>query len=150
MILRLIAVVLCVLGPLTCAAQGGSIDGEASYVSFSVPGSDGTYPMSINSSMTVTGYYYVAHITPTVVRGFVRDADGAITTFDVGGLDRPYRKASMPPEISPGSSSPLRWVRRATRGRVEINRKAFSGMPTATRSSSSRACRPGTLRKHSP
>jgi hypothetical protein len=85
--LRLITVVLCVLGPLTCAAQGGSINGEASYVSFSVPGSDGTYPMSINSSMTVTGYYYVAHVTPTVVRGFVRDADGAITTFDVGGLE---------------------------------------------------------------
>jgi hypothetical protein len=85
MIPRLIAAVLCVLGPLTCAAQGGSINGEASYVSFSVPGSVGTYPMSINSLMTVTGYYYVAHVTPTLVRGFVRDADGAITTFDVGG-----------------------------------------------------------------
>jgi len=43
MILRSIAAVLCVLGPLTCAAQGGGINGEASYVSFSVPGSDGTY-----------------------------------------------------------------------------------------------------------
>ena len=85
MILRLIAAVLCVLGPLTGAAQGGSINGEASYVSFSVPGSVGTYPMSINASMTVTGYYYVAHITPTFLRGFVRDADGTITTFDVGG-----------------------------------------------------------------
>ena len=87
MILRLVAAVLCVLGPLTCAAQGGSINGEASYVSFSVPGSVGTYPMSINASMTVTGYYYVAHVTPTVVRGFVRDADGTITTFDVEGLE---------------------------------------------------------------
>jgi hypothetical protein len=86
MIPRLIAAVLCVLGPLTCAAQGGGINGEATYVSFSVPGSDGTYPMSINASMTVTGYYYVADVTPTLVRGFVRDADGAITTFDVGGL----------------------------------------------------------------
>jgi hypothetical protein len=85
MIPRLNAAVLCVLGPLTCAAQGGSINGEASYVSFSVPGSAGTYPMSINASMTVTGYYYVAHVTPTAVRGFVREADGAITTFDVGG-----------------------------------------------------------------
>jgi hypothetical protein len=85
MILRLVAAVLCVLGPLTCAAQGGSINGEASYVSFSVPGSVGTYPMSINASMTVTGYYYVAHVTPTFVRGFVRDADGTITTFDLGG-----------------------------------------------------------------
>jgi hypothetical protein len=40
--------------------------------------------MSINASMTVTGYYYVAHYTPTYLRGFVRNADGAITTFDVG------------------------------------------------------------------
>jgi hypothetical protein len=85
MIPRLIAAVLCVLGPLTCAAQGGGINGEATYVSFSVPGSVGTYPMSINASMTVTGYYYVAHVTPTLLRGFVRDADGTITTFDVGG-----------------------------------------------------------------
>src|SRR5580698_3241896 len=84
MIPRLILAVLCILGPLTCAAQGG-IHGEATYVSFSVPGSDGTYPMSINASMTVTGYYYVADVTPAFVRGFVRDADGAITTFDMGG-----------------------------------------------------------------
>jgi hypothetical protein len=32
-------------------------------VSFLLPGALGTYPMSINASMTVTGYYYV---TPTV------------------------------------------------------------------------------------
>jgi hypothetical protein len=81
---RWIAAVLCVLGPLTCAAQGRSINGEASYVSFSVPGSLGTYPMSINASMTVTGYYYVARYMPTYLRGFVRTADGTITTFDVG------------------------------------------------------------------
>ena len=38
--------------------------------------------MSINASMEVTGYYYV---TPTVVRGFLREADGTIDTFDVAG-----------------------------------------------------------------
>jgi hypothetical protein len=38
--------------------------------------------MSINASMAVTGYYYVS---PAVTRGFLRDADGTITTFDVGG-----------------------------------------------------------------
>jgi uncharacterized membrane protein len=38
--------------------------------------------MSINDSMAVTGYYYVSS---TVTRGFLRDADGAITTFDVSG-----------------------------------------------------------------
>jgi len=87
MIPRLLAAVLCVLGPFTGAALGGSINGEATYVSFSVPGSVGTYPMSMNASMTVTGYYYVANVTPTLVRGFVREADGAITTFDVEGLE---------------------------------------------------------------
>lgn len=75
-------VALCVLGSLTCVAHGGNINGEATYISFSVPGSLGTYPMSINSSMTVTGYYYVS---PTVSHGFLREADGTITTFDVVG-----------------------------------------------------------------
>jgi hypothetical protein len=72
----------CVLGPLTCVAAGGNINGEATYISFSVPGALGTYPMSINASMEVTGYYYV---TPTVARGFLREADGTFTTFAVAG-----------------------------------------------------------------
>ncbi len=79
---RSMVAALCVLGPLTCAAHGGGINGEATYISFSVPGALGTYPMSINASMTITGYYYV---TPAVTRGFLRDADGTITTFDVAG-----------------------------------------------------------------
>jgi hypothetical protein len=69
MIPRFMAAVLCVLGPLPCVAYGGNINGEATFVSFSVPGTVGTYPMSINASMTVTGYYYV---TPSVARGFLR------------------------------------------------------------------------------
>jgi hypothetical protein len=77
-----LVVTLCMLGPLTCVAHGGNINGEATYISFSVPGALGTYPMSINASMTVTDYYYV---TPTVARGFLREADGTITTFDVAG-----------------------------------------------------------------
>jgi hypothetical protein len=76
-----LVVTLCMLCPLFCAAQEG-INGEAAYISFSVPGALGTYPMSINASMTVTGYYLVS---PTVVEGFVQDADGIITTFKVGG-----------------------------------------------------------------
>jgi hypothetical protein len=70
---------LCMLGLLTCAAQEG-INGEATYIAFEVPGALGTYPMSVNNSMAVTGYYYVS---PAVARGFVRETDGAITTFDV-------------------------------------------------------------------
>jgi hypothetical protein len=38
--------------------------------------------MSVNSSMEVTGYYYASS---TVVRGFLRGADGTMTTFDVAG-----------------------------------------------------------------
>jgi hypothetical protein len=73
---------LCALSPLFCTAQEPAVTNEVSYLSFEVPGALGTYPMSINNSMTVTGYYYVS---PTVTRGFLRDADGAITTFDVLG-----------------------------------------------------------------
>jgi hypothetical protein len=82
MIPRFLVAALCVLGPLTGVSHGGNINGEATFISFSVPGALGTYPMSINASMTVIGYYYV---TPTVTRGFLRDTDGTITTFNVPG-----------------------------------------------------------------
>jgi uncharacterized membrane protein len=82
MIPRSMVAALCVLGLLTCVAHGGNINGEASYISFSVPGALGTYPMGINASMEVTGYY---NASPTLERGFVREADGTITTFAVGG-----------------------------------------------------------------
>ena len=78
---RFVVAALCVLGPLTCVAYGGNINGEATYVSFSVPGALGTYPMGINASMEVTGYY----IAPSAQRAFLREADGTITTFAVGG-----------------------------------------------------------------
>jgi hypothetical protein len=80
MIPRSMIAALCFLGPLTCVAHGGDINGEATYISFSVPGALGTYPMSINASITVVGYYYV---TPTATRGFLRGADGTITTFNI-------------------------------------------------------------------
>jgi hypothetical protein len=82
MVPRFMVVALCVLGPLTCVAHGGNINGEATYISFSVPGGLGTYPMSINASMTVTGYY---NVSATGARGFLREADGTITTFNVPG-----------------------------------------------------------------
>jgi YD repeat-containing protein len=82
MIPRFMVVALCVLGPLTCVAHGGNINGEATYVSFFVPGGLGTYPMSINASMEVTGYY---NVSATGARGFLREADGTITTFNVPG-----------------------------------------------------------------
>jgi hypothetical protein len=82
MIPRFLVAALCVLGPLNCVAHGGDINGEATYVSFSVPGGLGTHPMSINVSMTVTGYY---NVSATGARGFLREADGTITTFNVPG-----------------------------------------------------------------
>jgi hypothetical protein len=66
--------------PLICAAQELSVYTRVSYISFSIPGAVGTYPMSINASMVVTGYYSVS---ATVTRGFLRTAEGTITTFSV-------------------------------------------------------------------
>jgi hypothetical protein len=82
MIPRFMVFALCILGSLTCVAHAGNINGEATYVSFSVPGGLGTYPMSINASMSVTGYY---NVSATGARGFLREADGTITTFNVPG-----------------------------------------------------------------
>jgi Glycosyl hydrolases family 16 len=82
MIPHIMVAALCVLAPLSCVAHAGNTNGEAAYISFSVPGALGTYPMGINASMEVTGYYYAS---PTVVRGFLRGTDGTMTTFDVSG-----------------------------------------------------------------
>lgn len=82
MIPRLMVAALCVLGPLTCVAHGGNINGEASYISFSVPGASGTSPTGINNSMEVTGYYFDS---PTTAHGFLRKPDGTIITFSVPG-----------------------------------------------------------------
>jgi hypothetical protein len=71
---------LCMLSPLFCVAQKAAVINEVSYLSFEVPGALGTYPMSINASMAVTGYYYVSS---TETRGFLRNQDGTITTFSV-------------------------------------------------------------------
>jgi hypothetical protein len=79
--LRVCCVVFALLfSPLYSPAQEPTESGEASYLSFEVPGALGTFPMSINNSMAVTGYYLVS---PKVARAFLRDAGGAITTFSV-------------------------------------------------------------------
>ena len=76
-----VAALSCILCLLFCAAQRYAQAQPATYISFEVPGALGTYPMSINKAMTVTGYYYVSS---TVARGFLREANGAMTTFSVG------------------------------------------------------------------
>ena len=80
MVRCLLLAALCLSSPLTCASQ--NINGEATYISFSVPGAQGTFPLAINASGTVTGYYYAS---PSQARGFSRTADGTISTFDVMG-----------------------------------------------------------------
>jgi hypothetical protein len=76
---------LAALGGLTrpsAVAQAPAGPKPVTYLSFQVPGSLGTYPMSVNDSRAVTGYYYVS---ATVTHGFVRHPDGHIGTFHVPG-----------------------------------------------------------------
>jgi hypothetical protein len=77
---RCIVSAVCILSPLLCIAQEAAVDKAASYLSFRVPDALGTYPMSVNDSMAVTGYYLVS---PTASRGFLRCPDGTIATFSV-------------------------------------------------------------------
>jgi hypothetical protein len=71
---------LFTLSALFCAAQDSINEKKASYLTIQVPGALGTYPMALNDSMVVTGYYMVS---PTAARAFLQDADGNITTFSV-------------------------------------------------------------------
>jgi hypothetical protein len=67
---------------LVCVAQEFDLDHRAVFLSFRVPDSTATYPLSINDAMTTTGYYVSKS---GVTSGFVRDRDGIITTFGVPG-----------------------------------------------------------------
>lgn len=69
---------MCMLSPLLCASQ----QTPGNFISFQVPGAAWTLPMSVNDSMVVTGYYLESGGYP---RGFLRNADGDITTFVVSG-----------------------------------------------------------------
>jgi hypothetical protein len=74
--------VVCLLTPLLCVAQPSQAEKRHPLVSFQVPGSQATYPMSINEAQTITGFYFSKS---GVTSGFVRDEDGHITTFTVPG-----------------------------------------------------------------
>jgi hypothetical protein len=74
--------VVCLLTPLLCVAQPFQGAKRHPLVSFQVPGSRATYPMSINDAQTITGFYFSKS---GATSGFVRDEDGHITTFDVPG-----------------------------------------------------------------
>jgi hypothetical protein len=59
---------------------------EPRFIAFSVPGSPATYATGINDAMTVTGTYVGFQ---KVELGFVRTADGRITSFKVCGKTYP-------------------------------------------------------------
>jgi hypothetical protein len=73
---------LCLLTPLLCVGQDLGGEKRDRLLSFEVPESSATYPMSINETRMITGYYISKS---GVTSGFVRDEDGHITTFAAPG-----------------------------------------------------------------
>jgi hypothetical protein len=75
-------VVVCLLASLWSLPQQIRGDNQHPLISFQVPDSRATYPMSINEAATVTGY---SISNSGVSSGFVRYQDGQIITFNVPG-----------------------------------------------------------------
>src|SRR5580704_14816593 len=75
-------VVVCLLASLLSPPQQLRGETQPPLISFQVPGSRATYPLSINEATTVTGY---SINNSGVSSGFVRYEDGQIITFDVPG-----------------------------------------------------------------
>ena len=83
-----------VLGPAHCSLAIGwlvlslafcccpPLFSQGRLISFQVPGSKGTFPRSINSSLTIAGFYSDAN---SLNHGFVRDRGGNFTSFDGPG-----------------------------------------------------------------
>ena len=68
-------------------------DPDGSITSFVVPGATNTYPLGINASETVVGYYTDAN---SAYHGFERSPDGNITTFDAPGAGTTYELGTIP------------------------------------------------------
>ena len=76
---------------------------DGTIATLDVPGAStaigqGTFPKSINPSGEIAGFYYDA--SHVVTRGFVRDRNGVITTFD-GALPMSITPAARPQEQTP-------------------------------------------------
>lgn len=85
---------------------------DGSMTSFVVPGATNTYPLGINASGTVIGYYTDAN---TAYHGFERAPNGTITTFDAPGAGTTYELGTLPFSINDagvitGSYSDQNWV----------------------------------------
>jgi len=77
---RCLMATLCMLSPSLCAAQ--QFVNGANFICFQVGEGFDTFPMSVNNSLTVTGYYINQ---AGVTGGFIRNADGEVITFAVAG-----------------------------------------------------------------
>jgi hypothetical protein len=79
-------------------------DEDGHITTFDVPGSVATTPVSIDAAGDITGYYEVASSTdfiPDVPLGFLRAADGTITTFgNVANTDDPSSFWAQPVAIN--------------------------------------------------
>ena len=53
---------------------------EGQIITFAVPGSIVTEPVSINSAGDITGFYELSSPSGPIVQGFIRSANGTITT----------------------------------------------------------------------
>jgi hypothetical protein len=73
---------VCLLASLFCSAGAATRHHNAFYITFEVPNGFGAFPVGINDSLTVTGYYTDA---TQRTRSFVRNASGQVTTFAVPG-----------------------------------------------------------------
>jgi hypothetical protein len=85
-------VVVCLLASLLSVPQQIRGENPSRFISFQVPDSRATYPLSINEAETVTGYYIS---NSGVSSGFLRYQDGQIITFDVPGS-----RATIPVSIN--------------------------------------------------
>jgi hypothetical protein len=90
---------VCSVDLSSCGVHGFIRNANGRYTTFDVPGANpdgyaggGTYPQGINNFGEVTGYYGDANV---IYHGFVRRADGGITTFD---MPTKCTNTSTPPE----------------------------------------------------
>ena len=86
-------IAMTLFAALGIKAQTSAPTTQGQIITFDVPGSYGTLPTSINPTGEIAGNYYGP--TGAGSHGFVRAADGTITTFDAGSY------ATYPASINP-------------------------------------------------
>jgi hypothetical protein len=74
-------IIVCLSTVAAVLASPSSRPPAATFISFDVPGSTGTFPLDINADGDIVGRYGSGGRT----HGFVRTADGAFTTIDYPG-----------------------------------------------------------------